>query len=1493
MRLHTSAIGKLFPLLGTFALVACGGSVSPPDVIPGDEQTVNTGAFVQLDASRTSDPQNRLLTFGWSFVSRPLASETTLVDAGSAKASFLADMPGEYMLKVTVSNTVRVNEATVKVTATTCGASSPVVNAIHSTKTSMNIGDTTQLTADVADADNAAPCSQNQTFTYTWELLRQPTGSAASLNNAHSETPSLTADKGGDYVVRLTLKDSTGLSSQPKTFTVTVGSCGAASPTVTATATPGTTHPNTAVQLSATPSDADVACGVAQTFTYQWSVTSVPAGATASFSNSRSQNPTFTGDKKGAYELSVVAADNTGRSSEPATVSVMVDDCGDFSPAVDGIAVTSGTSTSQPLSGGTVGTTIALAAVNAHSLNCLASATLITEWGLTVPAGSRVALSDPASATPSFTPDEPGDYLVSLRVRDSVNGESAPVFLNIPVFDCTPTPIVFNASDIVVTVTDPQEPAPLFIDSNGRPLPNVGGLVRLTPHAGVSGYCGLIPTGPLTFSWAITQRPQGSEADLDSATAASPTFRVDKNGHYRISGVAIDALGHRSTAQNLELDTSSCGNNPISAAIQDVAGAAPFDDHILSAVHATGRGFFTDDDDSSKCPARFAGKYSFTWSVPSSAPDVGFAFDSTHGTQVRFTPGGNAVYDVQLLIAGALQQTDVLSRMFVSCPDVLPKTGPIFLTSNTPRYPAGMFFRDDTVTLAAMPSSLCFSAGSTAYSYVWSLPSRPAGSLSILGPVTSPTPSFLADVSAGTWTATVTVVDKLGNRSLPATTTFTSEPCGINPVLAAIAAPTRPSGTLAFDPYSLTASAHSDDDDSSRCPARFAQTYGFAWSIASSPVGSVAGLDYDLTSSSGTAHFAAGTNGSYDLQVLATGSRQGSFTAHDVISVNCATPAPAVSMPDSVTVSDPDNYLREGHIFSGDTVTVTGSATHACFTGATFVPSYNWALVTNDGNPQLAGAGATATFHSTIPNGTYTLTFQVSDQWNHLGTKTQNFSSDACGANPITATAAATQGTGALPMDPWTLTASPATGTHFSDDSDSSKCPGRFTPTYTFVWSSIDAAGGAFSSTTANPTTFTPTESKSYAIHLIVSGNGQSGAADRTVNATCDAPTANAPTIASVNGAAFSAQTIFAGDAVGLAGTATSACFATPTFTYSWHATRNATAADGEFQAPASTTPTAVLTPAGPASHYEVIYLVSDGAKQSVANASAAFDTANCATTSPVLTLVTATQSLDAVTRIVGVPPAFTDSLNITYPNPEDGGPPAADAGLPVGTVAVPFYLDRDINMTVQVDDPPGAACGSYRINSATLIRPFNSDAGLGAFAATNVATGGTVSFTFKPDVGTQNLDGGTVVGQYGVHLDITTPAHQNITADTAAVQVEGNCGLNPPVAFFEMTPTTGGVPVPVSLDGGLSSDQDNQTLFVSTTGATTGCGLAQTLTYHWSVQDPADVGVALPTNNTTDPGQSFTATMEGQYTVNLTVDDGKLSSATETQFFTATDGGP
>src|SRR5207237_115396 len=79
----------------------------------------------------------------------------------------------------------------------------------------------------------------------------------------------------------------------------------------------------------------------------------------------------------------------------------------------------------------------------------------------------------------------------------------------------------------------------------------------------------------------------------------------------------------------------------------------------------------------------------------------------------------------------------------------------------------------------------------------------------------------------------------------------------------------------------------------------------------------------------------------------------------------------------------------------------------------------------------------------------------------------------------------------------------------------------------------------AFSTPTSNPSTFTPTQSKSYAIKVVVSGNGQNGTANTTVNAICAAATVTTPIVLHVNGASPGA-TIFAGAAVQLATSATS-----------------------------------------------------------------------------------------------------------------------------------------------------------------------------------------------------------------------------------------------------------------------------------------------------------------------------------------------------------------
>jgi len=171
--------------------------------------SVNAGSYVLLNGSASQDPQGRPLSYAWSFLERPLGSNATLVDEHTATPSFLADVPGTYVLQLIVSNSVLTSTASmVSVQVSTCAASAPVITgSLHASKNPLNIGETTQLTAFVTDADNESPCNLNQTLSYSWVLIQQPAGSTAALNSEKSETPSLIPDKSGDYMVRLTVTD--------------------------------------------------------------------------------------------------------------------------------------------------------------------------------------------------------------------------------------------------------------------------------------------------------------------------------------------------------------------------------------------------------------------------------------------------------------------------------------------------------------------------------------------------------------------------------------------------------------------------------------------------------------------------------------------------------------------------------------------------------------------------------------------------------------------------------------------------------------------------------------------------------------------------------------------------------------------------------------------------------------------------------------------------------------------------------------------------------------------------------------------------------------------------------------------------------------------------------------------------------------------------------------------------------------------------------------
>ena len=77
---------------------------SAPVANAGSDQTVQAGATVFLDGSRSSDVDGDPLTYRWSLIGIPQGSQTVLFDAATIDPAFLADLPGTYVAQLIVSD---------------------------------------------------------------------------------------------------------------------------------------------------------------------------------------------------------------------------------------------------------------------------------------------------------------------------------------------------------------------------------------------------------------------------------------------------------------------------------------------------------------------------------------------------------------------------------------------------------------------------------------------------------------------------------------------------------------------------------------------------------------------------------------------------------------------------------------------------------------------------------------------------------------------------------------------------------------------------------------------------------------------------------------------------------------------------------------------------------------------------------------------------------------------------------------------------------------------------------------------------------------------------------------------------------------------------------------------------------------------------------------------------------------------------------------------
>lgn len=229
--------------------------------------------------------------------------------------------------------------------------------------------------------------------------------------------------------------------------------------------------------------------------TYAWTLTSVPAGSSASLSDATAVKPSFAVDKPGTYIASLVV--NDGTVDSPAD-EVVISTLNSVPIADAGMNMYLHVTDTAPLDGS------ASYDVDGDPLTY--------QWTMTGrPAGSAATLSSTTAAKPTFVADKPGTYNLSLTVNDGK---------------------VDSIADIVWVATMNSPPV-----ANAGPDQTViiGNTVLLdgTASSDVDG-------DTLSYSWVFTLRPAHSRATLTGANTATPRFKADKYGHYHVQLIVND-----------------------------------------------------------------------------------------------------------------------------------------------------------------------------------------------------------------------------------------------------------------------------------------------------------------------------------------------------------------------------------------------------------------------------------------------------------------------------------------------------------------------------------------------------------------------------------------------------------------------------------------------------------------------------------------------------------------------------------------------------------------------------------------------------------------------------------------------------------------------------------------------------------------------------------------------------------------------------------------
>ncbi len=280
-----------------------------PTAAAGNNRSVHAGALVVLDGSGSTDPDGDPLTYAWSFVSKPSSSSTAqLSDSASITPAFVADQPGDYVLSLTVFDSIGATSDPAFITISTTNTA-PIADA-GPDQSVVLIGTLVELDGTQSYDLDGDPIA------YAWSFSSVPAGSTAALASMNTATTSFIPDVHGDYIVQLLVSDawSRSVAALAKVSFANVIPVANAGQSLSADVGEN-------VLLNGTgSSDAN-----GDPLSYSWSFASKPQGSLAEISSSLTANASFVPDSTGTYVIQLIVNDGA-ENSIPSTIQVQTVD---------------------------------------------------------------------------------------------------------------------------------------------------------------------------------------------------------------------------------------------------------------------------------------------------------------------------------------------------------------------------------------------------------------------------------------------------------------------------------------------------------------------------------------------------------------------------------------------------------------------------------------------------------------------------------------------------------------------------------------------------------------------------------------------------------------------------------------------------------------------------------------------------------------------------------------------------------------------------------------------------------------------------------------------------------------------------------------------------------------------------------------------------------------------------------------------------------------